>query len=38
MKPIAVTNYANTHAKAIDGAVDKLKTSLEKVTGKLRTY
>jgi len=38
MKPIAVTNHANTHEQAIFGAIDKLKTSLEKVTGRLKDY
>lgn len=38
MKPIAVTNHANTHEQAIFGAIDKLKTSLEKVTGRLKEY
>ena len=35
MKPIAVINNANTHEQAIMGAIDKLKTSLEKITGRL---
>lgn len=38
MKPIAVTNHANTHEQAIFGAIDKLKTSLEKITGRLKEY
>ena len=38
MKPIAVTNHANTHEQAIDGAIDKLKASLEKITGRLKDY
>ena len=38
MKPIAVTNHANTHEQAISGAIDKLKTSLEKITGRLKDY
>jgi ribosome-associated translation inhibitor RaiA len=38
MKPIAVTNHANTHEKAIYGAIDKLKTSLEKIAGRLKNY
>jgi ribosome-associated translation inhibitor RaiA len=38
MKPIAVTNHANTHEQAIFGAIDKLKTSLEKITGRLKDY
>ncbi len=32
MNPIAVTNKANTHEQALFGAIDKLKTSLEKIT------
>ena len=38
MKPIAVTNYANTHEQSLFGAIDKLKTSLEKITGRLKDY
>ncbi|MFO7656037.1 MAG: HPF/RaiA family ribosome-associated protein [Bacteroidales bacterium] len=38
MKPIAVTNQANTHEQAVFGAIDKLKTSLEKLTGRLKNY
>jgi len=38
MKPIAVTNHANTHEQAVNGAIDKLKTSLEKITGRLKDY
>lgn len=38
MKPIAVTEQANTHEQALSGAIDKLKTSLEKVTGRLKDY
>lgn len=34
MKPIAVTDHANTHEQAIFGAIDKLKTSLEKINGR----
>ncbi|MBE0654549.1 MAG: HPF/RaiA family ribosome-associated protein [Bacteroidales bacterium] len=36
MQPIAVTNQANTHEQALFGAIDKLKTSLEKITGRLK--
>ena len=36
MKPIAVTNQANTHEQAFFGAIDKLKTSLETITGRLK--
>ena len=38
MKPIAVTNHANTHELAISGAVDKLKATLERVTERLKNY
>jgi ribosome-associated translation inhibitor RaiA len=38
MKPIAVTNQANTHEQAFIGAIGKLKTSLEKITGRLKDY
>ena len=38
MKPIAVANHANTHEQAFSGAIDKLKTSLEKITGRLKDY
>ena len=38
MKPIAVSDHANTHEQAIFGAIDKLKTSLEKITGRLKDY
>jgi ribosome-associated translation inhibitor RaiA len=38
MNPVAVTNQANTHERALDGAIDKLKTSLEKITGRLKDY
>ena len=38
MKPIAVTDHANTLEQAISGALDKLKTSLENITGRLKDY
>jgi len=38
MSPIAVTDHANTHEQAILGALDKMKTSLEKTTGRLKNY
>lgn len=37
-KPIAVIDNANTHEQAISGAIDKLKASLEKITGRLKNY
>lgn len=38
MKPIAVTDNANTHEQAISGAIDKMIASLEKLTGRLKNY
>ncbi len=38
MKPIAVTNFSDTHKRAVEGAVDKLRTSLEKMLGRLRDH
>ena len=38
MKPIAVIDHANTLEQAISGALDKLKTSLENITGRLKDY
>jgi len=38
IKPIAVTNYANTHEQAVEGAIDKLKNSLETILGRLRNH
>jgi len=38
MSPIGVTNRANTHEKAISGALDKLKASLETIIGRLKKY
>src|SRR5690242_5915138 len=37
MKPIAVTNHANTHEQAVDGAANKLKHSLEATLGRLES-
>jgi len=34
MKPVAVTSQANTHEQALSGAIEKLKTSLERITGR----
>ncbi len=36
MKPIAVSNLANTHEQALTGALDKLNASLERLTGRLK--
>lgn len=38
MNPIAVTSQANTHEQAFFGAIDKMKTSLEKITGRSIDY
>ena len=35
MKPIAVTNFADNHEQAVEGAVDKLKTTLDSKIGRL---
>jgi len=37
-KPIAVTNHANTYEQAVEGAVDKLKTSLDTMIGRLKNH
>lgn len=34
MKPLAVTNYADTHEQAVEGALEKLITSIDTVVGK----
>lgn len=38
MKPIAVTNIANNHEQAIDGAIDKLISTLETKFGRLNSH
>jgi ribosome-associated translation inhibitor RaiA len=38
MKPIAVTEHADTSEQAIFGAIEKLKTSLETLTGRLKNH
>lgn len=38
LKPIAVTDNADTFEQAASGAVDKLKSSLETTLGRLRKY
>ncbi len=37
-QPIAVTNLANSHEQAVEGAIDKLKTSLDTIIGRERNY
>lgn len=38
MQPIAVTNHADSHELAVTGAVDKLKSSIDNIEGRLRNY
>jgi ribosome-associated translation inhibitor RaiA len=38
MNPIAVTNHGNSHEEAIKGAVEKLKTSLNTIIGRLSKH
>jgi len=38
MKPIAVSNNANTHEQAIEGAIEKIKTSLDSMLGRMRNH
>ena len=37
-QPIAVTNNANTHEQAVEGALEKLTTSLNTIVGRLRNH
>ena len=37
-KPIAVSNIADTNELAVDGAINKLKTFLETMLGKMQNY
>lgn len=37
-QPIAVTNLGNSHEQAVEGAIDKLKTSLDTIIGRERNY
>ena len=37
-QPIAVTNEANSFEQAANGAIDKLKSSLIKISGRLRKH
>ena len=36
--PMAVTNHANTHEQAVNGAIDKLKASLNTVFDRLKSH
>ncbi len=38
IQPIAVTENEATFEKAVKGAIEKLKTSLDKILGRLRNY
>ncbi|HXI00174.1 MAG TPA: HPF/RaiA family ribosome-associated protein [Sphingobacteriaceae bacterium] len=38
LKPIAVTNHADTMEYAVKGAIDKLKASLDTTLGRLKKY
>ena len=38
LKPIAVTDQADTLEQAVSGAIDKLITSLDKITGRLNNH
>lgn len=38
LKPIAVTNNADTTEEAIEGAIVKLKTSLDTIIGRMRNH
>ena len=37
-QPIAVTGFGNTYELALDGAIDKLKASLDTIIGKMRSH
>ena len=37
-QPIAVSDVANTYDQAVNGAIDKLKTSLDTILGRLRNH
>lgn len=38
MKPIAVTNHGKNNEQAVEGAVEKIKTSLETILGRLTNH
>ena len=38
MKPMAATNNANTEKEAVSGAIDKMKSALDRVLGKLQNH
>ena len=37
-QPIAVTHHAGTHEEAVNGAIEKLKTSLKTIFGRLMNH
>jgi ribosomal subunit interface protein len=37
-QPIAVVEVADTQEQAVNGAIDKLKTSLETITGRMKNH
>ena len=37
-QPIAVTAMANTYELAVNSAIDKLKTSLDTILGRIRSH
>ena len=37
-QPIAVSNLADTHEKAVEGAIDKLKASLKTIIDKMNNH
>lgn len=37
-KPIAVTNHADNHYQAVDGAIDKLKSSIDSILGRIHSH
>ena len=37
-QPIAITNKANTMDMAVTGAIDKIKTSIESILGKIQKH
>lgn len=37
-QPIAVTEFADTQEQAVNGAIDKLKTTLETITGRMKNH
>lgn len=38
LRPMAVTDHANTYQRAVKGSTQKMKTSLERILGRLKNY